>query len=446
LLASLLLFVAFAVLTGVQLAIERDAFKGNPQALDDLQHARIDEGRPIAETDWPQWRGRHRDGVAVYPDLLTEWPESGLPVVWRADGGAGYSSFAVVHGRLYSMMREGDQEIVFCRKADADRELWRYPYDCPKPPADHGSGPRSTPTFDEGRLYTVGVTGRFLCLNADNGEVLWEHDLQKEFQGRMPQWGYAFSPLIDGDLVYTVPGGADGQAIAAFDKRSGKLRWKALDDLPGYSSPMAFTVDGQRQIVFFLGKAVVGVTPEGKELWRFPFETAWDVNAATPIVFTMKVGDQERGCVFITAGYNHGCALLSVTKEKEGGWTAAPQFESRRLACQFSSPVRYRDLIFGFNETRLTCLDLRTGRAKPIADGFFKGSLILVDDYLLVQGEDGHLALGKVDANRFNPISRARPFEVERCWTLPVLADGLLYVRGGTKDKTTILCLDLRKK
>jgi outer membrane protein assembly factor BamB len=452
LVASLLFFVAFGALTAVELAIDRDAFKGNQTALDELRGAKLgDEGRMTA-TSWPQWRGLRRDGVAHCPNLRTPWPDDGLPVLWTVkDAGAGYSSFAVAAGRVYTMLREGDQEVVVCWKADRGPSpegaaLWRRAYPCPKPPTDHGSGPRATPTYDDGRLYTVGVTGLFHCLNAETGEVLWKHDLQAEFRGQMPQWGYAFSPLVEGDLVYTIPGGPDGTSVAAFDKRSGKLRWKAMDDPPGYSSPVAFTVAGQRQIVCFTGKAVAGLSPEGKVLWRVPFETAYDVNAATPLAFTIKVDAEERGCVFVTSGYNRGCMLLSVARGKDGGWTAETQYESKRLRCHFSSPVRLGDLVFGFNEATLTCLDVRSGEVKWRKGGFLKGSLILIDDYLLVQGEDGRLALGKASAKAFAPIALAQPMEVERCWTLPALADGLLYVRGGTKDKTTILCLDLRKR
>src|SRR5262249_34699739 len=148
------------------------------------------------------------------------------------------------------------------------------------------------------------------CLKADTGAKLWRHDLLEEFKAENLQWGVAFSPLIEGDLVYTNPGGANGNSIAAFDKKTGKLVWKALDDEAGYSSPVAATIAGVRQVVFFTAAGLVGVAPkDGKELWRYPWETSFDCNIATPIV----VEDY----VFISSGYGKGAAVVKV--EADGG-------------------------------------------------------------------------------------------------------------------------------
>ncbi len=226
----------------------------------------LDPSVPAAEKetaqpgDWPQWRGPRRDGVSLETGLLLQWPRTGPTELWRAEAGAGYSSFAVAAGRAYTILQDGDNEAVVCWKADTGKESWRFRY-----PAryvnDWGSGPRSTPTVDGDYVYTVGATGLFHCLKADTGAKLWQHNLLEEFNAENLTWGVSFSPLIEGDLIYTNPGGPNGGSLAAFNKRSGKLVWKALDDAAGYSSPIAITAAGVRQIVFFTGKHLVGVAP-----------------------------------------------------------------------------------------------------------------------------------------------------------------------------------------
>ncbi|GIW82402.1 MAG: hypothetical protein KatS3mg105_4209 [Gemmatales bacterium] len=153
-------------------------------------------------------------------------------------------------------------------------------------------------------------TGIFHCLDASTGKKIWRHDLLKEFQAQNLPWGVSFSPLVDGELVYTNPGGGDGNSLAAFNKKTGKLVWKALSDKAGYASPMAADLGGRRQIIFFTGQALVGVTPDkGQLLWRFPWQTDYDCNIATPII----LGNH----VFISSGYNRGvCAARNQTPRR----------------------------------------------------------------------------------------------------------------------------------
>src|SRR5262249_3018145 len=152
-----------------------------------------------------------------------------------------------------------------------------------------GSGPRSTPTIDGDRVYAVGATGVFHCLNAATGERMWRHDLLEEFGATNLSWGVSFSPLIEGNLVLTNPGGPDGKSIVAFDKISGKVAWQAFDDSASYSSPIAVTAAGRRQVIFFTGSYVAGIDPaDGTVLWKYPWKNSTDVNAATPIAFSAR--------------------------------------------------------------------------------------------------------------------------------------------------------------
>jgi outer membrane protein assembly factor BamB len=433
-----ILFLLFAGLAAYQkFFAERPRYQDDAGLRAELASATlIDEGPPPAG-DWPQWRGPRRDGIASFPDLLTSWPSSGPARLWQAGGGEGYSCVAVTGGRACTLLRQDGQEVVVCWRAADGKEQWRFAYDAPA--QSQYPGPRSTPTLDGDRVYTAGAAGQLYCLDAAGKEV-WHHDLAAEMNARGGQWNHAFSPLIEGNLVLTAPG-SKGASLAAFDKTTGQLVWKALDDQPGYSSPVAFTAGNVRQVVAFTGDGVVGVSPaDGRLYWRHPWSTNFHVNAATPLTFHARSGDKVLDYVFISSGYGRGCALLKI--EADGsGFRARPVYEGNQLCSHFGSPVRYRDHIYGFNEATLVCLDVRTGEVCWSKSGYNKGSLLCVDHYLLVLGESGKLALLEASPKGPEPIDEAQPLR-GRCWTMPALADGRLFLR----DEKQVICLDLRKK
>ncbi len=441
--ASAVLFGLFVVQTAYQAyrtyAIRMDV---NADLSAELAGAVfIEEESAPASAGWPQWRGPHRDGVVHSADLLTDWPEEGPPLRWQNRIGLGYSSFAVKDGRLYSLFQEGTQEVVACWRVEDGKEVWRHAYDCPYTAADY-PGPRSTPALDGDRLYTVGSGGTFLCLDATSGVPHWKHDLLAEFHATAPKWGIAFSPLIDGERVFTSPGGSGGNSIAAFDKLSGELAWKALDEPAGYSSPLAVTIGGTRQIVFFLGESVVGVAArDGRLCWRFPWATSYDVNAATPVVFQARKDGQILDYVFISSGYGKGCALLKIAATGAGGFEAKQVYQGQQMNSHFASPVRRGEYLYGIDDSRLICLNLRTGQVAWSHAGVNKGSLLRADDHLVVLGENGRLLLVRATPQEYQEEASARPFR-KRCWTMPVLAEGRLFLRDERQRK----CLDLHKQ
>jgi outer membrane protein assembly factor BamB len=439
------LLAVFLGLLAYQRFVNRGHVNPDPDLLEELQTATLleDEEPPPLPGPWPQWRGPRRDGVALDQDVLTAWPSGGPTRLWQAEGGKGYSSFAVGNGRAYTLIGQNDQdEIVLCWDAATGKELWRFTYSAPYQD-DQGAGPRSTPTLDGDRLYTVGATGMFHCLDAATGKKLWGHNLLDEFGAHNLKWGTAFSPLVDGDLVFTNPGGPNGNSIAAFDKKTGELKWKALNDPAGYSSPVALTAGGVRQVVFFTGTRLVGLAAaDGRQLWDFPWETQFQVNAATPLPFKARKGEQTLDYLFISSGYGKGSALVKIIPDG-GGFRARAVYESTFLRSHFSSPVRHGDFLYGIDEktTMLTCLDLRTGQVKWEERGFHRGSLMRVGQYLIVLGERGNLALADANPEKYHKVASARPLS-GKCWTMPVLADGRLYLR----NEQEVLCLDLGKK
>jgi outer membrane protein assembly factor BamB len=357
--------------------------------------------------------------------------------------GRGFSSVAVAGGRLYTMDEQTvaesgaaaprHLEAVVCLDAATGREIWRFSY------PNHyderfGSGPRSTPTVDSNLVFAVGPTGIFHCLRADTGAMVWRHDLVEEFHSRSLQYGVSFSPLVEGDLVYTMPGGPDGGAIAAFHKRTGARAWKALDDPVGYSSPIAVTAAGVRQILFFTNTALVSVAPaDGREYWRFPWKTDGGFNIATPLAFG--------NYVFISSGYGKGCALLEITAEADGALHAASVYEHNRMRNHFASSVRHDDHLYGFDQMDLVCMSVRTGAViwrEKSGRRFGKGSLLVADGHLIILGEDGTLVLAAATPAGYVEKAAHR-LAPNKFWTVPALAGGKLYVR----NESQIFCLSL---
>jgi outer membrane protein assembly factor BamB len=447
---SVVLFCLFGVQTAYQIyQVHRNHVQIDTDLSAELADAVFLDDEPAPESaSWPQWRGPHRDGVIRMAELSTDWPKKGPPLLWEKPIGLGYSSFAVKDGRLYSLFREGDKEVVACWRFENGEEVWRFPYDC-RTDVDY-PGPRSTPTLDGDRLYCVGSDGTLLCLDAATGSPHWKKDLLREFDATAPKWGVAFSPLIDGDLIFTSPGGSNGNSLAAFNKITGELIWKNLDEPVGYSSPVAVTIAGQRQILLLTGKSLVAVRAnDGKLCWRYPWTTMYDVNAATPLTFAVgRNGESQNAAadealyVFISSGYARGCALLKITATAGRRFEAKTVFTGRQMSCHFASPVRRGEYLYGIDDSRLSCLNLRTGKVMWKRSGVQKGSLLRVNDCLLVLGEEGQLWLFDAVPEQGAPKAEARPFHGGRCWTMPVIAEGKLFLRNERQMK----CFDLRKQ
>jgi outer membrane protein assembly factor BamB len=386
---------------------------------------------PLAgAADWPQFRGPRRDGVSAETRLVKQWPAAGPRVLWRVPLGTGYSHLAVTGGRIYTLYTSGNDDMVASFEAATGKRLWATRLDA-RYVNDQGNGPRSTPTVDGGMVYALSAQGRLLAVDAASGRKVWDHDLVKEFDAHAPTWGMASSPLVEGNLVMVATGGSRGRAAMAFNKRDGKVAWGALDERPGYAAPIAFTAAGVRQVVFFTGSSLAAVAPaDGRVLWRVPWETSYDVNAATPVFVAPDK-------VLVSSGYDTGATLFRL-RAAEGRIVPEQVWKSRVLKNQFSSSLLAGDSLFGFDNGTFKCLDVRTGEEKWKQRGLGHGSLILADGHLLVLSESGKLVLadatpaGYVERGSFQALNG-------RCWTAPSLADGVLYLR----NQDTMMAIDI---
>jgi outer membrane protein assembly factor BamB len=398
-----------------------------------------------AASDWPQFLGPARDGRSPDRVLVPGWLERGLRERWRTPVGEGYSGLAVAGDRLVSMDSDGSSEFVFARAVADGREVWRVKLG-PSPRDVYGGlGPRVTPTCDRGVLYLTTAELDLVALRVDTGRELWRQSLGRAMGARAPAEGNSASVLVEGDRLFAVVGGASGRSAAAFDRATGRLLWSALDDRASYSSPVALTLGGRRQVLFLTATHLRALEPEtGRLLWSHPWPTRDGVNAATPI-------HVPPDGLFISSAYDQGAALLRIasagpsdsttaaTRSGAGSagsaspardaFAATEVWRSKAMKNHFNNSVLLGSTLYGFDGFLLKAVDTASGRALWAERGFGEGSLISAGDHLVVLGEDGELALVRADPARLDVRARL-PVLNGRCWTPPALAGGRLYLRN----------------
>lgn len=371
--------------------------------------------------DWPMYRGPGAAAISPETGLLEAWPAGGPRELWRVPLGEGYSGLAVADGRIYTLFADAQDELVVALDAASGRELWRYRLDA-KYFDGQGNGPRSTPTVDGGTVYVHGARAKLAALDAASGRQLWVQDLKKAFGARPPQWGVAASPRVVGELLLIDAGGRDGASVVALDKRSGVVRWTAGTDRAGYSTPLVVEVGGRRLAVLFTGTKVVLLDPAaGEVLWSQKWETSYDVNAAAPVWVPPNR-------FFVSSGYGVGAALYEISVRGERV-SAKEVWRSRGMKNQFSSSLYHDGYIYGFDQSILKCLDAATGEERWKARGFGHGSLLYADGHLYVLSDRGKLALIEATPEEYREVASFEPLS-GKCWTMPSLASGRLYVRN----------------
>ena len=243
-----------------------------------------------------------------------------------------------------------------------------------------------------------------------------------EFGAAVPTWGVASSPLVEGNLLLVAVGGRNGHTAMAFDKHTGKVVWSALDDKPGYASPIALTAAGVRQAIFFTGGSVAGVAAaDGRVLWEIPWTTEYDVNAATPLFVAPDK-------LYVSSGYDTGAAVFQF--HADGGRVKVQQvWKGREMKNQFSSAVLAGDYVYGFDNGTLKCVKVQTGEERWKQRGLGHGSLILADGLLVVLSESGKLVLADAVPDAYHERASFQALK-GRCWTGPSLAGGKLFLRN----------------
>lgn len=380
----------------------------------------------IYAADWPRWRGPDNDGISKETGWQTQWPAEGPKQLWKAKVGTGFSSFAIAKGLVYTMGNTDDTDTVFCFKADTGEAVWKHSYAQKLEAKNYEGGPNATPTVDGNQVFTISKNAEIFCLDAAKGTVAWSKKLAEELGSKKPTWAYASSVLVEGDLLLVNVGSAG----TALNKKDGKVVWNNGNDVANYSTPVPFDAGGKRAIALFTKDHIAALLiADGKELWRYPWKTDYDINAADPIVSGNEV--------FISSGYNHGAALLRITDNKpEKVW------ENKNMRNHFNSCVLWQNHLYGVDEKELRCIVWKTGEVKWGDPKFGKGSLIIADGKVVGLGEKGELLIAEAKPDAFKPLARAQVLG-GKCWTAPALANGHIYCRNAAGD---VVCVDVSGK
>ncbi|HEY7155118.1 MAG TPA: PQQ-binding-like beta-propeller repeat protein [Gemmataceae bacterium] len=421
-------------------------------------------GLPLAvgAADWPQWRGPSRDGHSKETGLLKKWPKDGPERVWTFDkAGAGYAGPAVVGGKVYIMGARGETEYLFVLDGKG-QELWSarigpvYDFERNK----WSRGPNATPTVDGDLIFALGSQGELVCVDT-SGKEQWRKSMLKDLGGRIstvgggPEgmgWGFGWSPLVDGEQLVCVPGGAQG-LLAALNKKTGEVIWrsKGVQDLCTYSSPILATLGGVKQYIQATNAGLVGVAAKsGDVLWYFKRKRPWnDVVCPTPL----RRGDR----IYATATPNGGCSLIQV-KSEGGKFETEEIYSAKRISTYHGGVVLVGNYVYGYhNDREWACQDFAKGgdnKWEPgrnaLGSGGSSGSLVYADGRLYCLAEkDGTGVAGMLEPNpeKYTEISRftlprksAMRKENGGVWTHPVISDGYLYLR----DQELIFCYKVK--
>ena len=361
--------------------------------------------------DWPIYRGAAHDGISAEKGWLA--PGAQLKVLWSADIGPSCSSITVVGDRAYTMGNKADKDIVYCFDVASDKEAWKFSYSEKLMAGQYEGGPNATPTVDGKCVYTFSKTGKVFCIDAEKGTKIWEVQLAV----KKPTWGHAGSVLPLGDKLI-LNAGDHGTCL---DKATGKVVWDSGAGPGGYSTPVPYERNGATLVAMFSAKSVLAVNPaDGKVLWQHPWQTRYDVNAADPVILD---GGAK---VFVSSGYDHGCAMLDVSG-------AAPKelWSNKGMRNKHTNSVFFQGAIYGFDERTLTCLDPATGQAKWTKADLGEGSLMLADGKLIILSDKGELVVAEASPEGFKQLAAGQALRGP-CWTVPVLANGRIYARNKT--------------
>ncbi len=407
--------------------------------------------------DWPEWRGPNRDGICKETGLLKEWPKSGPRVVWTAkDLGVGFGAPSVVDGMVYGIGNKDGKDGVWALKEADGKQVWFTPFADGVNVAKQTNGPASTPTYADGKLYTVSLGGTLSCLNAKDGKLVWKKSYVSDFGGKVPTWGFGESVLVDGDKVIGAPGGAEA-AIVAFNAKTGATIWKSavgpVGGGNGYSSPVKATIGGKDMYIVLLGDkaGIVGVdVANGKLLWSYNKKPAAGgvAQIPTPIVR----GDK----VWVSCSYSGGAALLQLTPA--GGKFDVKEvkaYTKPELNNHHGGMVLVGDYIyFGHDQNQgyPVCVHFDTGEIKwgpekNLREVGVSGSAAITyaDGRLYFRYQSGSLVLIDPSPDALKVVSSFKLPEANvrthpQSWPHPVIANGKLYVR----DQNVMYAYDVK--
>lgn len=381
-----------------------------------------------AAREWPQWRGVDRAGIWEGVKLPPRLDAGAIRVRWKEPIGPGYSGIAVALGKVYTLdsPRKGRERVV-CLDGAEGKTLWTHEHDVEYGDMDYATGPRSTPTVEAGRVFTIGAVGHIHCLEADTGKVVWSVDTVATHSAKLPQWGHAASPLVHGNLVLFQVGGRPGGTLMAFEKATGKESWRALEDRPSYSSPIVLSASGRVQVVFWTADSVTGLEPlTGEVLWRVPYKSTYDVAIASPV---------HADGIVLVSGYWEGANAFRL----DGGAAPRTIWEGKSLSCLMSTPLYRGGHAYALDKDQgLQCIEWPTGkvlwkdghRVTPKARNP-QASMVWAGEKVVILNELGELILARLTPGGYEDLGRAPV--IGKTWAHPAFAGQDVYARSDSE-------------
>lgn len=403
-----------------------------------------DEGQPASPlvalaADWPGYRGPQRDGVVRDTTLRTDWSQRPPAEVWRHPVGKAWSSFAVVDDFVFTQEQRDDKEAVVAYRFRDGEQVWQHLDEATFSAADFqgGVGPRATPQFHEGKLYTLGATGILNCLDARTGKPIWTRNILTDAgtDGKPVAnlvWGMSGSPLVIEQYVIVNPGGPRQNCVVAYDKETGKKLWSGGDHPASYASPSIATLHEKPVVLMPVGTGLAAYSlSSGKELWFFPWENDPKVNSALAVAL-------PDNSVLFGIGYGVGTVRLNV-ELKDDNWSVTQRWHTNRFRPKFNDFVIRDGHIYGLDDGRLACLSLESGKQKWMSGRYGYGQILLIDDLLLILSEEGNVVLVPATPTKPEELGSFSALKDAITWNHPVLVRGKLLVRNAHEAA----CFDL---
>jgi outer membrane protein assembly factor BamB len=376
-----------------------------------------------AAPDYPQWRGQNRDGSASSFEAPRSWPDS-LSLRWKVDVGAGYATPIIVGSRVYTHTRQGENEVLLALDAATGKTVWQTSYPAPYKmnPAtkNHGQGPKSTPLFANGRLYTLGISGIVSAFNAADGKLLW----QKPAPPVDPLYGTAMSPVFDRGTVIFHVGGQDNGALTAFDAVTGDVRWSWTGDGPAYASPIVVDLGGTRQVVTISQKNIVGIdASNGQLLWQRPWVSRSTNNSITPILYDGTI---------IVSGHDLGTARLRPVR-KGAQWEVQTVWETQDVGMFMSNPVLVGDTLYGLSHKssgQYFSLDARSGKVLWLGQPreATNTAIAAAGQLLFLLNDDGELIVAFSNPAGIEPLRRYTVAD-SATWAQPAISGNRVFIK-----------------
>ncbi|MCA1633345.1 MAG: PQQ-like beta-propeller repeat protein [Acidobacteria bacterium] len=391
----------------------------------------------VGAVSWPQWRGPNRDGYVGGVSAPRVWPKA-LKEEWKVPVGVGHASPLVSEGRVYVFARRGETEVLTCLDAVTGKELWQsaphaVAYEMNPAARDHGKGPKSTPVAAGGKIFTLGISGHLSAHDARTGRLAWRKDFSKQYPSTSPLYGTSMSPVVEKNLLIAHVGGHDRGALTAFDTETGAVRWAYEADGPAYSSPIVVTLAGERQVVTFTQKELVGVSAAtGKLLWKLPAKTTYDANSVTPVAYKDTI-------IFSSEGQG----IVAVRPVKQGaGFAAQEVWRNAENELFMNSPVLQGNLLFGMSARKkgqFFCLDADTGKTLWQSPGRAGENAAMLNfaGTLLLLTNDATLFVLPASAKEYAPVAQYTVAN-SPTWAHPVVVSGTRLL---IKDETTLASL-----